>query len=182
MCPTQQARVSRVLPPSPPPNKLFTTKVKIACRSKFAYLLVRTLSITNSVCNKISHTASCYTVFCFFPFCGCIKKCSIRRQRNAPCTPTMDYDNNTKAVRATNCSSETLLLTEEEATSFDGKIFSCSCGGGEDVWTDFLCAQQPDTWIQFAVTGRGTDTSHALIAVKGVRRLLITRLMLMITI
>lgn len=84
----------------------------------------------------------------------------------------MDHDTNTKVVSATNCSSETLLLTEEEATSFDGKIFSCSCGGGEDGWTDFLCAQQPDTWIQFAVTGRGTAEDHALIAVKGMSRLL----------
>ncbi|CAM9422044.1 unnamed protein product, partial [Sphacelaria rigidula] len=71
-----------------------------------------------------------------------------------------------KVVSATNCSSETLLLTEEEARSFEGKVFSCSCGGGEDVWTNFLCDQQPDTWIQFAVTGGGTEEDHALITVK----------------
>lgn len=72
-----------------------------------------------------------------------------------------------KTVSATNCSSETLLLTEEEARSFDGKIFSCSCGGGEDELTDFLCDLQPDTWIQFAVTGGGTDEDPALISLKG---------------
>lgn len=77
-----------------------------------------------------------------------------------------------QAIKATNCSSDTLLLTVEEATSFDGKVFSCSCGGGEDVWTDALCNLQPDTWIQFGVTGRGTTDQPALLTIKGRDRFL----------
>ena len=71
-------------------------------------------------------------------------------------------------MAATNCSSDTLLLTEEEARSTLGKVFSCSCGGGEDVWTDFLCRQQPDTWIQWAVTAIGTgEDDLASVTIKG---------------
>ncbi|CAN0415831.1 unnamed protein product, partial [Hapterophycus canaliculatus] len=65
------------------------------------------------------------------------------------CPSKMTVDGQT--VAATNCSANTLLLTDEEARSDEGKVFSCSCGGGEDGWTDFLCDQQPDTWIQFGV-------------------------------
>lgn len=70
-------------------------------------------------------------------------------------------------MAATNCSSDTLLLTEEEARSDEGKVFSCSCGGGEDGWTAFLCAQQPDTWIHWAVTGGGTAEDPAAVTLKG---------------
>ncbi|CAM9380243.1 unnamed protein product, partial [Ectocarpus sp. 4 AP-2014] len=71
-----------------------------------------------------------------------------------------------QAAAATNCSANTLLLTEEEARSEAGKIFSCSCGGGEDGWTDFLCDQQPDTWIQWAVTGGGTEEDPAFVVLE----------------
>ncbi len=70
-------------------------------------------------------------------------------------------------MAATNCSADTLLLTEEEARSKAGKIFSCSCGGGEDVWTAFLCAQQPDTWVHFGLTGGGTEEDPAYVTFKG---------------
>lgn len=72
-----------------------------------------------------------------------------------------------QTLKATNCSADTLLLTEEEATSVEGKVFSCTCGGGDDLWTDALCTLQPDTWIHFAVTGRGTEEDRALLSVRG---------------
>lgn len=78
-----------------------------------------------------------------------------------------------QTLSATNCSSDTLLLTEEEASSSGGKVFSCSCGGGEDAWTDVLCGLQPDTWIQWAVMGRGTEGNElASITIKGVSNIL----------
>ncbi|CAM9457474.1 unnamed protein product [Ectocarpus sp. 13 AM-2016] len=75
---------------------------------------------------------------------------------------------NGQAVAATNRSPNTLLLTEEEARSEAGKLCSCSCGGGDDGCTDFMCREQPDTWIQWAVTGGGTEEDPAFVAVKGI--------------
>ncbi|CAN0203427.1 unnamed protein product, partial [Discosporangium mesarthrocarpum] len=43
------------------------------------------------------------------------------------------------------CTSDSLFPTVEETLMESGKPYSCTCGGGEDVWTDFLCSTQPDT-------------------------------------
>ncbi|CAB1100510.1 unnamed protein product [Ectocarpus sp. CCAP 1310/34] len=83
-----------------------------------------------------------------------------QKRRIHPVVETVD------AVAATNCSANTLLLTEEEARSEARKICSCSCGGGDDGWTDFMCRQQPDTWIQWAVTVGGMEEDPAFVAVE----------------
>jgi hypothetical protein len=74
---------------------------------------------------------------------------------------------------AVGCTNTQLLATEEEALGA-GKLISCTCGGGEDEWSAFLCAQQNDTRLQLLVKGIGNETSPATIEVveyAAVRRL-----------
>jgi ABC-type multidrug transport system ATPase subunit len=52
------------------------------------------------------------------------------------------------------CTEDTLWPTEEEASG-DGKVLSCTCGGGEDDWSEFLCKQQTDTRVQIVIRGGG---------------------------
>lgn len=70
-------------------------------------------------------------------------------------------------IPATNCSSGSLIPTDEESAQDLGKIFSCSCGGGNDAWTETLCPLQPDTWMQFTVKGEGTDETPATFTFSG---------------
>lgn len=72
-----------------------------------------------------------------------------------------------QVVSATNCSSDSLIPTDEESDQDLGKVFSCTCGGGGDAWTDALCSLQPDTWVEFTVKGPGTDESPAVMTLTG---------------
>ncbi|CAM9624413.1 unnamed protein product, partial [Chrysoparadoxa australica] len=57
---------------------------------------------------------------------------------------------------AVKCSNDQLTPTAEEARHEHGKMISCSCGGGEDVWSQALCDGQPGTMSMFHMYGIGT--------------------------
>jgi len=54
---------------------------------------------------------------------------------------------------ATNCTAGSLMPTYEEQAT--GKLFSCSCGGGEDASSDYICqhSRPPDRSIEWTLTG-----------------------------
>ncbi|CAM9125191.1 unnamed protein product [Ectocarpus sp. 6 AP-2014] len=65
-------------------------------------------------------------------------------------------------VSATNCSSSSLLPTAEESQQENGKVLSCSLGGGGDKFSGDLDDLQPDTWVEFTIKGSGTAESLAV--------------------
>ena len=56
-------------------------------------------------------------------------------------------------TEAKNCTYTDLLPTTEEAR--DGKIFSCTCGGGDDLTSPTACAEQLGTAWDWIMKGSG---------------------------
>lgn len=58
---------------------------------------------------------------------------------------------------------DSLIPTDEESQQDLGKVYSCTCGGGGDVFTEGVCPLQPDSWVQFTVKGDGSDEEPAYV-------------------